>query len=284
MQLIDLALAEDLGLPYCDITTNCLFPEVNNPSSASIISKQKEPIILSGLSIANNILETLDHTLKTHSEIKSDYQDSDLIQPGAVVLTIHSSSARTLLMAERTVLNFLQRLSAIATLTSKFVDAVKHTKTKILDTRKTIPGWRHLEKYAVQCGGGVNHRFGLYDAVMIKDTHIDLLGGMQKALAILPHEMKKNYPVIIEVRTPSELEILLEHGLSKITRVLLDNMSPELLSQCVAMCFGKIATEASGNITLDNIAAVAACGVDFISVGKITHSAGSIDLSMKSKF
>ncbi len=287
LQLIDLALAEDLGLPYSDITTNCLFPEIKNQiknsASANIISKHEKPIVLSGLSVVSAVLKKLDHDLKTHCEIQSDYQDGDIIQPGAVVLTIRGS-ARTLLMAERTLLNFLQRLSAIATFTAQFVDAVKQTKAKILDTRKTVPGWRHLEKYAVQCGGGMNHRLGLYDAVMMKDTHIDLLGGMRVALAALPDEIIQKFPVIVEVRTQDELAIILEQGLHKVTRVLLDNMSPELMSECVEMCGGEIATEASGNIMLENVALVAASGVDFISVGKITHSAGNVDLSMKSSF
>ncbi|MCE3238558.1 MAG: nicotinate-nucleotide pyrophosphorylase (carboxylating) [Gammaproteobacteria bacterium] len=282
LQLIDLALAEDLGLPYRDITTSCLFPGIKN-ASANIISKHEKPIVLSGLSVVNAVLQKLDYHLETHCEVQSDYQDGDVIEPGFVILTI-SGYAHTILMAERTLLNFLQHLSAIATFTAEFVDAVKQTKAKILDTRKTTPGWRHLEKYAVQCGGGVNHRLGLYDAVMMKDTHIDLLGGMRRALTTLPNDRVKKFPVIVEVRTQDELKIILKEGLHKVSRVLLDNMSPKLMSECVEMCCGKITTEASGNITLESVALVAKSGVDFISVGKITHSAGNVDLSMKSQF
>jgi nicotinate-nucleotide pyrophosphorylase (carboxylating) len=218
-----------------------------------------------------------------HCTLQSDYRDGQVIHPGATLLTL-KGSAQTILMTERIVLNFLQRLCAIATLTSQYVEKIKHTSTRILDTRKTAPGFRHLEKYAVTCGGGVNHRMGLYDAMMIKDTHIDLLGGMSAALSKLPDTILQQCPVIVEVRTMEELEIVLESGLHKVTRVLLDNMSPALMSECAMLCRGRIATEASGNMNLDTIATVAECGVDFISVGKLTHSAGSVDLSMKCEF
>jgi nicotinate-nucleotide pyrophosphorylase (carboxylating) len=276
LQLIDLAFAEDLGVPYCDRTTELLFPEIKNNFNAKIISKNSEPVIVCGLPVVKAILEKLDNRYT----LQSDYRDGQTLQPGATLLTLHGP-AQSLLMIERIVLNFLQRLSAIATLTAKFVNAINHTPTKILDTRKTLPGFRHLEKYAVYCGGGVNHRMGLYDAVMIKDTHIDLLGGINIALHTLPEKTVQQLPVIIEVRTVAELAIVLDKGLSKVTRLLLDNMSPILIAECVALCKGLISTEASGNINLDNIRAVAECGVDFISVGKLTHSAGNVDLSMK---
>lgn len=276
LQLIDLAFLEDLGSPYLDITTKLLFSEVNNISSAKIISKNPEPIIICGLPIAKTILKKLD----TRCEIDSDYQDGQILLTGAVLLSL-TGPAHVLLMAERILLNFLQRLCAIATLTAKFVEKISHTDTKILDTRKTMPGFRHLEKYAVCCGGGVNHRMGLYDAIMIKDTHIDLLGGIKTALESLPDKILQQYPVIVEVRTRDELTHVLKHGLHKVTRVLLDNMSPAQMTQCVVACKGLVATEASGNINLDNVTTVAASGVDFISIGKLTHSAGNVDLSMR---
>lgn len=275
IQLIHLAFQEDLGVPYHDITTEILFSNTRSKSKANIISKNHEPIILCGLPITKHILATFDAFYK----LNSDYQDGDIVLPGQTLLTLSGPSSQ-LLMMERTLLNFLQHLCAIATLTAKFVEQVKHTTTKILDTRKTLPGFRHLDKYAVQCGGGGNHRMGLYDAIMIKDTHIDSLGGMEFALDALPINIVEKYPVIVEVRTLDELAVVLEKGLYKITRILLDNMSPDLITKCVALCNGLVPTEASGNVGLDNIAAVAECGVDFISVGKLTHSAGNANLSM----
>lgn len=280
LQLIDLALTEDLGLPYHDLTTQLLFPKSNKMECANIISKHPEPIIIAGLPVAKVLATKLD----AHCEIHSSYQDGQILQPGETLLTLRGP-AHTLLMIERTLLNFLQRLCAIATCTSAYVKLIRHTPTKILDTRKTLPGFRHLEKYAVFCGGGVNHRMGLYDAMMIKDTHIDLFGGhIKNVLDALPENMKQKFPVIIEVRTLDELEIVLENGLHKITRVLLDNMSITLLSQCVSRCKGVITTEASGNMNLHNILSVAECGVDYISVGKITHSATHVDLSMNASY
>jgi len=273
-QLIEMALAEDLGFPYHDTTTATLFAQVQKNSEAKILSKHADPIVICGLPLVDAILKKF----SDHCEIRSHYQDGKLIAPGDTLLTLHGPP-QTLLMLERTVLNFLQRLCAIATHTEKFVRAINHTPTKILDTRKTTPGFRHLEKYAVQCGGGVNHRMGLYDAMMIKDTHIDFLGGMKTALNKISNP--KLLPVIVEVRTMHELEIVLNHALSKVTRVLLDNMSLPLMIECVAMCKNKISTEASGNVTLNNIVAIAECGVDFVSIGQLTHSAGSVDLSMK---
>jgi nicotinate-nucleotide pyrophosphorylase (carboxylating) len=278
-QLIDIALAEDLGLPHQDLTTMTLFPDMSHDTAnAKIISKQPEPIILCGLPIVRRILARLDE----RCEVKSVYHDGDTITPHATVLTL-TGPAQSLLMAERMMLNFLQHLSAIATLTHRYVNKVRHTKTSILDTRKTLPGFRHLDKYAVHCGGGVNHRMGLYDAIMIKDTHVDLLGGLEKALDKLPENITTKHPVIVEIRSQQELLIVLEKGLHKVTRVLLDNMSLAQMRKCVTMCAGYLPTEASGNIHLDNAAAIAETGVNFISIGKLTHSAGNVDLSMRSE-
>jgi len=276
LQLIDLAFAEDLGIPYQDVTTATLFPEKMGMASAHIISKNVEPIVICGLPLVALVLKKLDPLL----HLQSDYDDGQHLMHGEKLLSI-SGPAQSLLMAERIILNFLQRLSAIATLTSQFVQVIQHTHTKILDTRKTLPGFRHLEKYAVQCGGGVNHRMGLYDALMIKDTHVDLSHGMEKALQQLPDDITQTFPVIVEVRTIAELSIVLSQAKHKVSRVLLDNMHTEMLCDCVKMCKGILPTEASGNINLDNLLEVAECGVDFISVGKITHSATMVDLSMK---
>ena len=284
--LIDLALAEDLGLPYEDLTTLCLI-DPQTRSRARIISKHAGSIVVSGLSIVEALLYQLNAALAAVSgqkisacDIEFFYEDGAEVPPGAELLRL-SGQTQTLLMAERTLLNFLQRMSAIATNTAAYVQKVKHTQAKILDTRKTTPGWRHLEKYAVRCGGGVNHRMGLYDALMVKDTHVDALGGMQQVLAKLPDRELHSLPVIIEVRDLEELAVILNSGLQKTSRVLLDNMSVELMRECVARCHNKIETEASGSMSLENVAAVAATGVQFISIGKLTHSAGNVDLSMK---
>ena len=276
IQLIDIALAEDLGTPYCDITTDLLFADIHNISTAKIISKHPTPITICGLPIVNQLLAKLPGSC----EIQTHYKDGQILYPDEVLLTL-TGSPHTLLQLERVMLNFLQHLSAVSTLTSKFIDLVKHTKTKILDTRKTLPGFRRLDKYAVQCGGGINHRMGLYDAIMIKDTHIDALGNMITALNKLPDNILEKYAVIVEVRSILELETALNHASHKISRVLLDNMSPDLLSQCVALCKNKLPTEASGNINLNTVVAVAESGVDFISIGQLTHSAGNVDLSMQ---
>jgi nicotinate-nucleotide pyrophosphorylase (carboxylating) len=276
-QLIDLAFTEDLGLPYCDVTTRALFPDIKGVSNANIISKHPETIILAGLPVAEAILQKLDPSCELHTV----HYDGASIAPGEVLATI-TGPAHILLMSERILLNTLQPLCAIATLTATFVKKISHTQTKILDTRKTLPGFRHLAKYAVQCGGGVNHRMGLYDAVMIKDTHVDLIGGMSAALRALPADISQRMPVIVEVRNQAELDVVLQEGKQRVTRVLLDNMSIKDMTACVALCRNNMPTEASGNVDLNNVAAIAETGVDFISIGKLTHSAGNVDLSMKS--
>jgi nicotinate-nucleotide pyrophosphorylase (carboxylating) len=275
-QLIKMAFQEDLGLPFRDLTVEALFQQRHSTSTAIIKSKHHEAFVISGLPLISELLSLFN----TPMTLQSSYIDGQVLQPGETLLTI-TGSAHTLLMAERTMLNFLQRMCAVATLTKKFTDKIKHTRTQVLDTRKTIPGFRHLDKYAVRCGGGVNHRMGLFDAIMIKDTHIDSLGGMSKALDTLPNDILKHCPVIIEVRDKNELEIVLNQGLDKTTRVLLDNMTELQLKECVALCLDKIPTEASGNIDLDNVASIAETGVDFVSIGKLTHSAGNVNLSMK---
>jgi len=273
-QLINLAFLEDLDVSCQDLTTAALFPEMTGKAKANIVSKQSEPIVLCGLPVVKAVLAKLDATCSLHSA----FQDGDTIAPGEVLLSI-TGPAKALLMVERILLNFLQRLCAIATFTAKFVRQVEGTAAKILDTRKTFPGARHLEKYAVRCGGGFNHRSGLYDALMIKDTHVDFLGSMEKALDKL--SVQTQIPVIVEVRSLDELSVVLTKGQGKVTRVLLDNMSPALMKACVHLCRHQFPTEASGNVSLENVAAIAATGVDFISIGKLTHSAGSVDLSMR---
>lgn len=272
--LIDLALCEDLGQPWLDITTATLFAKEKMPGQARIVSKHAEPIVICGLPL----LKTLFAKLDSNCVLNSAYEDGQSLLPGSTLLTIHADR-HALLMAERVALNFLRHLSAIASLTAKFVAAVAHTKLKILDTRKTTPGLRQLEKYAIQCGGGVNHRMGLYDAIMIKDTHVDMIGGMAMALAKLPEA--KTMSVIVEVRDLVELQQVLDLGQNKVTRILLDNMSLADMRIAVDRCHNIFPTEASGNINLNTIMAIAETGVDYASVGMLTYAAGQVDLSMR---
>lgn len=275
-QLISLALREDLGEPYCDITANTLFAGEQQTGAVKVISKHSTDIICCGLPLVSAIMSHFDHKVN----ITPRCNDGDTVKKGDTLFLL-SGQQHYLSMAERTILNFMQHLSGIATLTHEFVKRVSHTNAKILDTRKTLPGFRHLDKYAVQCGGGVNHRMGLYDAIMIKDTHVDLLGGIKNTLDKLPDSISNQCPVILEIRSIDELHMALSEGQHKITRVLLDNMSLGELRECVALCKNKLPTEASGGVNLDSVSSIAETGVDFISIGMLTHSAGTVDLSMK---
>lgn len=273
--LIDLALTEDLSHPYVDLTSRLpIFPKCIQ--TMRIISKHPDSIILAGLAVLPAIIQRISNVCELHT----NYRDSDCVSSQTVIATL-SGPAQHLLTLERTLLNFLQRLCGIATLTARFVKEVAGTSMKILDTRKTTPGMRHLEKYAVQCGGGINHRMGLYDAIMVKDTHIDLAGGIDKVLAHLPILTLASQLTVVEVRNISELRCVLSQGIEKVHRVLLDNMSLSQLREAVALCDKQLVTEASGNISLDNVRAIAETGVNFASIGKITHSAPVVDLSMQ---
>ncbi|MBN1684528.1 MAG: carboxylating nicotinate-nucleotide diphosphorylase [Gammaproteobacteria bacterium] len=277
-ELIDLALKEDLGFPYADVTTQLLFKDLpgNQKRTVKMISKHNEPFVLCGLPIINALTKKLSGSYA----IEPYYSDGEIIEPGTTILLLKGDTTG-MLMLERSILNFVAHLSAVSTLTKRFVDKVQSSGLKILDTRKTTPGFRHLEKYAVFCGGGVNHRMGLYDALMIKDTHVDLVGGMEKVMTLLPEVQKHKYPVIVEVRDQQELKIVLEFGRKKITRILLDNMNPAELENCVRLCAGIIETEASGGINLNNIEQIAKTGVNYASVGMLTYEAGRVDLSIK---
>lgn len=272
--LLNLALEEDFSFPWQDKTTEILFAHSNSPQQAKIISKQSEPITICGLPILQALIKKFDN----HCQLQSHFQDGQRVIPHEPIVTLQGK-AKTILMLERTLLNFFRHLSAIATLTHQYVTKVSHTHLKILDTRKTTPGFRHLEKYAVHCGGGTNHRMGLYDAIMIKDTHVDLLGGMVKTLSFLSAQ-KAQMPVIVEVRSIAELEQVIKHGVNKVTRVLFDNMAIAEMSEAVMMCQNIFETEASGNISLDNIVTIAETGVQYASIGKLTYGAGHVDLSM----
>ena len=265
LPLVRSALAEDVGSG--DVTTMSLIAQ---GSFASGVIVAKEPLVVAGVDLAIASFRELEKSIDFSVEVL-DGQDGDFFQP---LIRIHGP-ARALLTAERTALNFVQRLSGIATLTAKFVQQVSGTNTKILDTRKTVPGWRVLEKYAVACGGGINHRFGLYDQVMIKDNHLVAVGGnIKKAVKCA----RENYPKLkieVEADTVEQAKTAAEAGADII---LLDNMSREELSQSIELINGRSKTEASGGITMDTVREIAETGVDYISIGALTHSAPAVDI------
>jgi nicotinate-nucleotide pyrophosphorylase (carboxylating) len=270
--LITLALKEDLGEDG-DITSLATLPR-NSQITGRITAKAAG--VIAGLPIVAEVYRTLSPSTRVEFFV----QDGDHVEVGTVVCEVEGLS-HDVLAGERIALNFLQRLSGVATMTSHFVEAVSSTgaKTRILDTRKTTPGFRMLEKYAVKMGGGENHRIGLFDMVLIKDNHIDAAGGVKEAIcAALDFTQGKNLPIVVEVKNENELRTALEFPIS---RVLLDNMTTEEMRNAVEITAGKVPLEASGNMTLDRVAEVAATGVDYISVGALTHSAPVLDLSMR---
>ena len=264
------ALGEDRG--PADITTRaCVSPEVQ--ASARIFAK--EPCVLAGLPVAEQVFREEDVALV----LTPRAQDGASLKPGDSVLEIRGSAA-SILTAERSALNFIQQLSGVATETRRYVDAVAGTKVKILDTRKTAPGLRALQKYAVRCGGGTNHRIGLYDQFLIKDNHLALMGkGRTLADAIqAARALDPDVPLEVEADRLDQVAEIVRHG---VDIILLDNMSLEETRACVDLIAGRAKTEASGNMTLDRVRDVANTGVDFISVGALTHSVRAIDFSLE---
>ena len=271
-EFIRLAFAEDTG--DGDHTSLATIGE-NDEGLATV--KIKEDGIIAGVDLAVRVLQMTDATLKIDKKIT----DGSEVKIGDVALLIHGN-VRSLLKAERLLLNCMQRMSGIATLTNKFVKETEGTKSKILDTRKTTPNFRQFEKYAVKIGGGMNHRFGLYDMILIKDNHVDAAGGITNALKRVSEYLKqtgKNLPVEIETRNIEEVKQVMEAGIAN--RIMLDNFSPELLMKAVQLINGKYETEASGGINLSNVRSYALTGVDYISIGALTHSVKSLDLSLK---
>jgi len=265
--LIDLALAEDVG--EGDVTTVATVPE-GKEGNAVIVAKAYG--IVCGLPITAEVFRQVDKDIRlTHLA-----SDGEPVAPDDVVAEV-SGPLRGILTAERTALNFLARLSGITTLTAKFVDAVAPYRAVILDTRKTTPGWRILEKYAVRCGGGRNHRMGLYDMVLIKDNHIAACGSLSEAVRRV-RAAGVSVPIEVEVKNLSQLEEALA---LEVDRILLDNMDIAALRESVRRVGGKVPLEASGGVSLENEAEIAACGVDYISVGALTHSAPALDLSLE---
>ncbi|MCL2290427.1 MAG: carboxylating nicotinate-nucleotide diphosphorylase [Bacteroidetes bacterium] len=271
-ELIKAALREDIGSG--DHSSLASIPE-NAKGRMKLLVKENG--IIAGIEAAKEVLRQVDPSIS----MKCFKKDGDEITVGEIVFELEGP-ARSMLTAERTLLNFMQRMSGIATVSKQYADAVKSTKTKILDTRKTTPNLRALEKYAVKIGGSENHRFGLYDMIMLKDNHIDFAGGIEKAIDDTHEYLKKNglnLKIEIETRTLDEVKRVVKHG--KIDRIMLDNFAPEKIKEALQLIAGKYETEASGGITLENIKEYAKTGVDYISIGALTHHIKSLDLSLK---
>lgn len=271
-KLIDLAFSEDIG--DGDHTTLCCIPDDEMGKSQLII---KENGILAGIRVAQQVFNRFDPTMKVEVLI----EDGTPVKPGDVAMIV-SGKVRSLLQTERLMLNIMQRMSGIATMTSKYVKKLEGTNTRILDTRKTTPGMRMMEKEAVKLGGGVNHRIGLFDMILLKDNHIDFAGGIDAALDKCHQYLKDkglDLKIEIEVRSFDELQQVLNHG--GVDRIMLDNFNTEDTKKAVAMINHRYETESSGGITYDTIRDYAECGVDFISVGALTHSVKGLDMSFK---
>ncbi|MBD5172470.1 MAG: carboxylating nicotinate-nucleotide diphosphorylase [Bacteroidales bacterium] len=270
--LLQLAFAEDLG--DGDHTTLSTIPSDAKGRSRLII---KEDGVLSGVDVALKVLHKVDPSIKVDVKI----QDGSDVKKGDIVFTAEGP-VRSLLIAERTMLNIMQRMSGVATMTRRYQDELKGLHTRVLDTRKTTPGMRMLEKEAVAAGGGTNHRIGLFDMILIKDNHIDFAGGIEKAISRAGEYCKENgkdLKIEVEVRSLDDIRRVMEHG--GVDRIMFDNFSPELTREAVKMVDGKYETESSGGITLENLREYGETGVDFISVGALTHSVKGLDMSFK---
>jgi nicotinate-nucleotide pyrophosphorylase (carboxylating) len=274
-QIIKLALNEDIG--EADHSTLACVPSAAIGSAQLLI---KENGVLAGIDVAKRIYEIYDPSL----EITYFKKDGDKVTNGEIAFIVKGSS-QSILTTERLVLNFMQRMSGIATQTAKIVQEINGCNTKLLDTRKTTPGIRYLEKWAVKIGGGENHRFGLYDMIMLKDNHIDYAGGIIPAIEKTKEYLnlnKKSLGIEVEVRNLKELYDVLRVG--GVERIMLDNFSTEQLKEALRIIPSEYETEASGGITLENIRSYAETGVQYISVGALTHSVKSLDLSLKAVF
>jgi nicotinate-nucleotide pyrophosphorylase (carboxylating) len=272
-ELIDLAFAEDIG--DGDHTTLCCIPADEMGKSRLII---KEEGILAGVDIAMKVFNRFDSTLKASIMI----HDGEHVRPGDIAFIVEGK-VRSLLQTERLMLNIMQRMSGIATVTHKYMMELSGLKTKVLDTRKTTPGMRLLEKEAVKIGGGENHRIGLFDMILLKDNHIDFAGGIKNAITKANEYIKANHKegmkIEIEVRSLEELQQVLDIG--HVNRIMLDNFTPELTRKAVEIIAGKYETESSGGITFSTLRKYGECGVDYISVGALTHSVKGLDMSFK---
>jgi len=271
-RLIDLAFAEDIG--DGDHTTLCCIPADAMGKSKLLI---KEEGVLAGMEIAKEVFRRFDPDMKVEVFI----QDGTHVKPGDVAFYV-SGRLQSLLQAERILLNIMQRMSGVATQTAVYADKIKDLHTKVLDTRKTTPGMRVLDKMAVKIGGGENHRMGLFDMILLKDNHIDFAGGIRPAIEGAKAYLKakgKNIPIECEVRSLEDIDEVFAAG--GVDRIMFDNFTPELTRQAVAKVAGRCETESSGGITLDTLREYAETGVDFISVGALTHQIKSLDMSLK---
>ena len=271
-KLIDLSFAEDIG--DGDHTTLCCIPEDAMGKSHLLI---KEDGILAGVEVAKKVFARFDDTMKVEVLI----QDGAHVKKGDIAMVV-TGKVRSLLQTERLMLNIMQRMSGIATMTSKYVEKLMGTKTHVLDTRKTTPGMRMLEKQAVKIGGGMNHRIGLFDMILLKDNHVDFAGGITNAIDRCHKYLEEKglkLKIEIEVRNFDELQQVIDHG--GVDRIMLDNFSVADTRKAVEIIAGRFETESSGGITFDTIRLYAECGVDFISVGALTHSVKGLDMSFK---
>ena len=270
--LIKLAFAEDIG--DGDHTTLCCIPATEMGKSQLII---KEDGVLAGVEMARRVFKAFDPELKMTVFI----EDGAEVKKGDIAFVVEGK-VQSLLQTERLMLNIMQRMSGIATTTRKYVKQLEGTKTHVLDTRKTTPGMRMIEKEAVRIGGGMNHRIGLFDMILLKDNHVDFAGGISKAINRAHEYLKekgKNLKIEIEVRNFDELEEALQTG--GVDRIMLDNFTPENTREAVRRVSGRVELESSGGITFDTLRDYAECGVDYISVGALTHSVKSLDMSFK---
>lgn len=270
--LLDLAFAEDIG--DGDHTTLSTIPE-NAMGRSRLLIKDKG--VLAGVEIAKKVLHKVDPSIRIDVKI----EDGAEVNPGDVAF-IAEGPVRSLLVAERTMLNIMQRMSGVATMTKRYQDELAGLHTKVLDTRKTTPGMRILEKEAVRIGGGKNHRIGLFDMILIKDNHIDFAGGIANAVTRAKEYCKangKDLKIEVEARSLDDVRKILEIG--GVDRIMFDNFTPELTKEAVAIVGGRVETESSGGITLENLRKYGETGVDFISVGALTHSVKGLDMSFK---
>lgn len=273
-EFIAAALKEDIGSG--DYST---LASIDADAKGKSILKVKEKGVLAGVALAQEIF----HFLEPEASFKIYKKDGDLVEYGDIAFEVNAK-VHTILMAERLCLNCMQRMSGIATLTRQFVEKIKDFPAKILDTRKTTPLFRHYEKQAVKIGGGENHRMGLYDMVMLKDNHIDYCGGIEKAIEKTNAYLKaNNLALAIEVETRNIEDVKKVLATGNVQRIMLDNFTPEAIKEAVKLIAKKYETEASGGITLENVVAYAATGVDYISAGAIIHHAVSMDLSLKAQ-
>ena len=275
-QLVAAAIIEDVG-EGDHSTLSTIAPDARGRA----ILKIKDEGILAGVAVAEKIF----HMLEPGSVLHIYRKDGDVMVKGDIAFEV-SASIHTILKGERLVLNIMQRMSGIATLTRQYTDKLKGYHTRVLDTRKTTPNFRLLEKEAVRIGGGINHRFALYDMIMLKDNHIDYCGGLAKAINLAHEYVQKVKPglkIEVETRSLDDVATVVQMGQGKVFRIMLDNFTPERIREALQLINGQFETEASGGINLENLEAYAATGVDYVSVGALIHQARSLDLSLKAE-